>query len=54
MRCGVPRPPGTGQALSRSASIDARRPERLPADLDLYRTDGAIDTVVLYTETHPA
>ena len=50
--CGVPRPASTGaqQALSMSLSLQQAGPEDCPVTLDLYRVEGAIDTVVLYTE----
>ncbi len=50
--CGVSRPASTGaeQALSLSLSLQQAGPEDCPVTLDLYRFEGAIDTVVLYTE----
>lgn len=50
--CGVPRPVRTAdrQALSITLTLRTEGPPRCPLTLDLYRTDGAIDTVVLYTE----
>ena len=42
--------PATGWPLSLSVSLREDGPDRCPLTLDLYRTDGAIDTVVLYTE----
>jgi hypothetical protein len=53
--CGVTRPVRTGdrQAVSLALSLDEDGPEHCPLTLDLYRTDGAIDAVVLYTEKPP-
>ena len=50
--CGVDRPVRTGDriAVSFSVAIRVDGPYRCPLTIDLYRTDGAIDTVVLYTE----
>jgi len=48
--CGVPRPPEVGRRPAVRFEIDSRerRDEGCPLVVDLYRTDGAIDTVVVY------
>ena len=50
--CGVARPVRTADRLAVSVTVSLREdgPARCPLTLDLYRTDGAIDAVVLYTE----
>jgi len=53
--CGVDRPVRTAErmAVSFSVALQVDGPYRCPLTVDLYRTDGAIDTVVLYTEKAP-
>ena len=48
--CGVPRPPEVGRRPAVRFEIDARQQygDGCPLAVDLYRTDGAIDTVVVY------
>jgi hypothetical protein len=50
--CGVDRPVRTGERIALSLTVELRvdGPEPCPLTVDLYGTDGAIDTVVLYTE----
>jgi hypothetical protein len=50
--CGVARPVRTADRLALSLTLVLREegPLRCPLTLDLYRTDGDIDAVVLYTE----
>jgi hypothetical protein len=50
--CGVPRPAETGGRPALRFEIDPRPNGHdlgCPLTVDLYRTDGAIDTVVVYT-----
>jgi len=50
--CGVPRPEGTGQRLALRVEIDPRGASDVrgcPLTIDLYRSEGGIDTVVVYT-----
>jgi len=50
--CGVPRPADLGQRPALRFEIESRTDgddSGCPLTVDLYRTDGAIDTVVVYT-----
>jgi len=50
--CGIPRPDGLGDRFALRLEIDTRaqRDERgCPLTVDLYRSEGVIDTVVVYT-----
>jgi hypothetical protein len=49
--CGVPRPSDTGHRLALRFEIDGRKDQTgngCPLTVDLYRQEGAIDTVVVY------
>ena len=50
--CGVPKPDGLGDRFALQLEIDTRGPldeRRLSLTIDLFRSEGVIDTVVVYT-----
>jgi hypothetical protein len=49
--CGVSRPPGSGQrlALVVSIALETDDPADCPPVVDLYRSSGGIDAIVLYS-----